>query len=331
VKSNILRNSIFLVVGVLLIFIIACSSKTCESPMVKIGDKCCVDLDSNGICDLDETENKITGKTVKETTQESQVKIEKKQEPEKTPIEEELKIEEITTQEIESAVEQEQQTQEKETATVKIESPTEEIEPDIPTYQFIKKYENRGLGYQYIYNHNQNKIKGDRIRIKLELPKKIGQVTIKETYYPSFYIDTIYLNRKNNEALGYCEKDKYCFSKGLIDVPLRLNYADYKEKTPDEWLYEYAIKQPDLFEERKYYVEEKQTSRATYKTEQGEIRIYYDINIGLPVRIEKQIGEYPSTRMTYSDLTAGTVRDIDVIHRSKDEIPPEEAFYSTRS
>lgn len=302
--------------GVILILIIGCSAETCKAPMAQIGSKCCVDIDDNGICDLDE--NKITGSAVsEEIVAPSPVKIEA--EPEE-PKEAQEKQSFSEPQKPEVSGE----------PTVKVETPKQE-EPDTATYIFIKKYENKGLGYQYIYNKNWNKVKEDRIRINLELLKKIGNVEIKGTSYSAFYIDTIYLNRKNQEALGYCERDRYCFSEGIIDVPLRLNYEDYKEKTPDEWLYEYALKEPDLFEERKYYVKGRQTSRATYKLNNGERRIYYDLNTGLPVRIETQIEEYPTEIIEYRELTSGTVRDVDVIHRSKDEIPPEEVFYSTRS
>lgn len=279
--------------------------------MVQIGEKCCVDLNNNMICDIEETEEK---------SQEQEIVIEEVPE-EKITEQEELPLEEA------EAIEETPEI----TAEVVAEEPVIKVEsPNSETYQFIELYENKQLGYQYIYNTEWHKVKQNKIKIDLNMPKKYTPIEIQGKTYPIFFVDTIYLDRNKQEAKGYCEKDPTCFGEDIMDISLPLNYDEFKDKTPDEWMYEYGPKKPSLFEERKYYIKGKQTTRAIYPTETGEIRVYYDPKTGLVIRIENQIGEHPMQLTEYFDLTAGTVRDVDVIHRTKDEIPPEEAFYSTR-
>ena len=53
IKNKILLFGILLSIA----FLIGCSAEeTCKKPMTQIGDKCCVDLDGNNICDIEETE-----------------------------------------------------------------------------------------------------------------------------------------------------------------------------------------------------------------------------------------------------------------------------------
>jgi len=53
--------------------------------------------------------------------------------------------------------------------------------------------------------------------------------------------------------------------------------------------------------------------------------IFFDERTGLPIRI---ISEKDGTPVTYDylDLSANTVKDVDVIHRNLDNIPSEEYF-----
>jgi hypothetical protein len=308
IKNKILLFGILVSIA----FLIGCSAEeSCKKPMTQINDQCCVDLDENLICDTEEVEEEVV----------EEIKVEK-------PV--------IT---VEPSVEQETKIQAKNeeplvTAQVVIEEPVEEPvaqKPNSESYQFIELYESKKLGYQYIYNTEWHRVKGDKIKIELDMPKKFTPAEIQGERYPIFHVDTIYLDRSKQEAIGYCEKDVTCFAEDIIDLGLPLDYNDYKDKTPDEWLYEYGPKKPDSFEERKYYIKSQLTTRAIYKTETGEIRVYYDPTSGLVLRVETQIEEYPMQITGYLELSAGTVRDIDVIHRNKDEIPPEEVFYSTRS
>lgn len=294
--------------------------------MVQIKDKCCVDLDDNQICDLEE----ISGTTLEE----NEINIITEEKPIEKPV---ITVESpITKTEIIEKTKKEPVNQITGQTTVeepmiKVESSADISKPDTETYQFVELYDKTKPGYQYVYITEWHRVKGNKVKIELNIPKKFRSILIEGKEYPIFYVDRIYLDRSKQEVIGYCEKDPTCFSEELLDVPLKLDYTEFKEKTPDEWLYEYGSQQPDLFEERKYYIKNQLTTRATYTTETGEIRIYFDPKIGLPLRIEKQIGNYPMEITEFFELTAGTVRDIDVIHRTRDEIPPEEAFYSTRS
>lgn len=313
-----IKNKILLF-GILLsiVFLIGCSAEeSCKKPMTQIGNQCCVDLDGNSVCDTEEAEETVVEEIVVEKPV---ITVESPVIEEQTKIQEKVKNEtnEITAQVIaEEPIEEE---------SVIIEKPTSE------SYQFIELYEKGNYGYQYIYNTEWHRIKSNNIKIELGMPKKYTPIKIQEKTYPIFYVDTVYLDRNKQEATGYCEKETTCFSEDILDIALTMDYNNYKEKTSDEWMYEYGPKKPILFEERKYYIKSRLTTRAIYETEKGEVRVYYDPQIGLVLRVEEQIGEYPMKITEYLELTAGTVRDIDVKHRNRDEIPPEEVFYSTRS
>jgi hypothetical protein len=292
---------------------VGCSAEKCEKPLVKIGNKCCVDLNDNQICDVDE------GTETETKTEEKQeiITVEPKQTQEQTE-----QVEEKTQEKPEDKLE--------ETDLETKEESEEEIPPSKTQY-LLDLYTAKQPGYKYICNKEWHKVKDDKIKIELNLPKKYTFVEVKGIRYSVFYIDTVYLDRNTLQAIGYCEQDATCTSGGLLDIPIYVDYNEFKDKTPDEWLKEYAPIEPIAYEANKYYIKGKLTTRATYEIEDGEIRIYYKPRTGLVMRIETQIGEYPTDIIEYFDLTAGTIRDIDVIHRSKSEIPPEETFYSTRS
>lgn len=303
---------------VLVLLLTACSSEEeCKKPMTQLGDKCCVDLDDNKICDLEEET------IIEEAPLEKPViTVESSPKEEKTEITQKQSNEPLITSQVTAEITEE--------PMVKIESPQQPPTPASETYQFIELYEKNSFGYQYLSKGNWNKIKGNRIKREMDIPKKFHSIEINGKKYSLFLVDTVYLDKNTQQATGYCEKDQSCYSEELLDVRLKLDYDEYKDKTPDEWLYEYAPKKPDLFEERKYYVKSRLTSRATYKTETGELRIYFDPKTGLPVRIEERLGEHPLEITEYFELTAGTVKDTDVIHRSRFEISPEDIFYTTR-
>ncbi|MBD3361372.1 hypothetical protein GF358_01120 [Candidatus Woesearchaeota archaeon] len=317
---------------ILALLLVGCSAENlCKKPMVQIKDKCCVDLDENQICDIEET--KEMEKPEVQETKNTESETVEEEIPEEKPV---ITVESKTTKtEITEKPKEEPTNQITGEATaeepiVKVEK-SEEKMSDTETYQFIEMYEANDLGYQYIYNHNWHRMKDNKIKIELSATKKFYNVRIEGKKYPVFHIDRIYIDRNKQEATGYCEKDVNCFAEELTDIPLKLDYAEFNEKTPEDWLYEYGEKQPDLFEERKYYLKSQLTTRAIYQTATGEIRLYYDPKIGLPLRIEEKIEDHPTKITEYFELTAGTVRDVDVIHRNRDEIPPEDVFYTTRS
>lgn len=310
------------------LILVGCSEQTCEKPLALIGSKCCVDLDDNQQCDIDE-QKPIADDTKIETPtqQEPAVKIEPKnqitgdtaveikQEAPKPaapiPAPEPKEIDETP--------------EEKPTVTI------ESQESQSKTQKFLDMYKAMNKGYRYIYMTLTHKINGDKIKIELSAPKKYQAMNINGKQYSAFYIDTIYLDKRKLKATGYCEKHATCYEEEIFDVPLPLNYDEFKQKTPDDWLYEYAPVEPNSYEERKYYVKGRLTTRAIYPITGGEIRMYYDPKIGLPIRIEKQIGSYPMDIIEYFDLVAELITSEDVIHRSRNDISPEDIFYTTRS
>ncbi len=308
------------------LILVGCSEQNCERPLALIDGKCCVDLDDNKQCDIDEQ---------KPAAEDTDIEIPVKEEP-AVKIEPKSQITGGATAEI--TQETPKLAQIPEETTPKITETEEESavtiesqESQSKTQKFLDMYNAMSKGYRYIYMALVHKVNGDKIKIELSTPKKYKAMAINGKNYSVFYIDTIYLDKHKLKATGYCEKHATCYEEEILDVPLQLNYNEFKEKTPDEWLYEYAPVEPNAYEERKYYVKGRLTTRAIYPITGGEMRIYYDPKIGLPIRIEKQIAPYPTETIEYFDLVAELITSEDVTHRSRNDISPEDVFYTTRS
>lgn len=301
-----------------------CSEKNCERPLALIGGKCCVDLDDNKQCDIDEQKPAAENTKVDVSVEEPAVKIEPKNSITGGTI---ADIPQEASKSAPVALPEPEIDETEEKPAVVIESQ----ESHSPAQKFLNMYQAMNQGYRYIYLTQVHKVNGDKIKIELSAPNKYKTLAINGKNYSVFYIDTVYLDKRKLKATGYCEKHAACYEEEIFDVPLQLNYAEFEEQTPDEWLYEYAPLEPSAYEERKYYVKGRLTTRAIYPITGGEIRIYYDPKIGLPIRIEKQIFPYPTEITEYFDLVAELITSEEVIHRSRSDISPEDMFYTTRS
>ena len=221
-----------------------------------------------------------------------------------------------------------------EPAAPPVEVPAEEPKRELPKTkleELMEAYAQGVTSYKYDYKQDKWLIRGDKTRIMLGSAIKLTNVDLDGNHYSLFYIDNVYL--VDQKATGYCEgtHSKYgrqCSSLEIRDIPYTLNYADYKDKTPADWLFEFYDKKPKIIEEGKYYVKGRQATVIIWEEDGVETKMYFDEKLGMPMRIE--IGADPSKEIyDYGNLAANTVRDVDVIHRSYKDIPTEEVFYST--
>ena len=83
--------------------------------------------------------------------------------------------------------------------------------------------------------------------------------------------------------------------------------------------------------DNKYYLKGRRTTKLVF--DEGNnltTRMYFDETTGLPIKVEHE-NINGTAIYNYDDLTAGTVREEDVVHRDAADIPSSEAFYSTYS
>jgi len=322
------------------LIISGCSEKKCEKPFSLINNNCCVDLDNNQKCDINEQAEQEEQETT--LVQESAVKVESKNqitgnaviETKQQEAVSEIKTEQELTQETKEEIiipvpektDLVNKTDEK-SAAITIDTTDA---PRSKTQRFIDMYVNQDKGYQYIYQNQEYKIKDDRIKLSLSSPKKYTSLSINGKQYSIFYIDTVYFDTRKQTATGFCERKSVCYEEEIFDIGLALDYFVYKTKTPNEWLYDYAPLEPALYEENKYYVKGRLTTRATYTIPQGELRIFYEPKIGLPIKIEKQAGYNAPEITEYFYLVSGLVDSEDVRHKTRKEISPADVFYTTR-
>jgi hypothetical protein len=96
---------------------------------------------------------------------------------------------------------------------------------------------------------------------------------------------------------------------------------------PHDWLFQYLEEEPDSLEANKYYVKGRASTTARFNTD-PIIELHIDPLTGLPMRVDTLKGSVLVKRVDFEKLSANSVRDVDVTHRSRDEIPSSEAFYN---
>jgi hypothetical protein len=279
-------------------------------------------MDEDGSCDTEqnatkEEEQAETEIVVEETTpvEIDTSKKEKTEEPEEP--------EEITTELTEEDIEE----FEKESASIDASDLLE---------QLMQTYSEDVTGYKYLYEGDWYLVYEGNIKIKLGESKQYLRRVVNGTHYSIFYVDTIYLNTINKTATGYCEGNdprlgnKPCAELELADIPLPLNYGDHYTKRPDEWLFEVYTLDPEVKTETGYYyIGPRKLRRLEYQDGPKQMIMYYDEEIGLPVKIQSFIDNKPSGLWLYDSLSANTVKEKHVRHRTAEEISSKEGFYST--
>lgn len=219
--------------------------------------------------------------------------------------------------------------------TIPTETHEEEItspaQPRTRLYDFLDKFAQTVTGYSFKYGLNTYFSRGTKYKVILGNAVSVKDVMFGEQKKSLFYYDTIYIDRGAKTAAAYCEGHKstinqQCDSLELYDLALILPYDSYTIKLPEDWLFEYLDTEPTLVDRNKNYIKSRITTLV--KLVNGDtIDLNIDEMIGLPVRVDVKKGNVLVKRYEYEDLVSNKVRDVDVIHRSKSEIPTEEAFY----
>ncbi|VVB80845.1 Uncharacterised protein [uncultured archaeon] len=186
-------------------------------------------------------------------------------------------------------------------------------------------------GYDFIYKGDHYYSKGTKYKIILGAPNTATDVKFGDTEKHLFYYDTIYLDRNAKTAIAYCEGhtsqlNKQCAELALYDLAYPVPYNDYNILLPEDWLMENLDKEPSLVDANKYYINGRATIFVKIN-ETPEIELSFDPGTGLVLRADEKKGEQLLARYNYEELSANAVRDVDVNHRSKSEIPSSETFY----
>ncbi len=297
-----------LLISVLLVACVPLDEQViCTSPYIEHDGACCIDVNENGSCDDQEEPEafeKVEEKIIEPTPEPVEAPAEEPAAPAEAPAE----------------------TPAETPAEPKRELPKTKLE------ELMEAYAQGVTSYSYRFNGNKWLIRGDKSRVKLADVLKLSSVQLNGKHYQLFYIDNVYLEAPNRKATGYCEGThqeygRQCASLEIRDIPYELSYADYQDKKPADWLFDYYLKEPLRIETTAYYVKGRQTTLIIWDDEGTEVKMYFDNKIGLPLKVELTQGT-ATDLYSYDDLTANTVRDADVRHRNIGEIGSEEAFQS---
>ena len=197
-------------------------------------------------------------------------------------------------------------------------------------YAFLDKFVQKVTGYQFSYKQDKYYVRGTKYKVELFRPVTQKSVTFGELKKTLFYYDTVYVDRATKKAVAYCEGHQsylntQCAQLEIYDLAYPVPFADYNMTLPEDWLLAYVNQEPTVLEEDKYYVNQKSVTRATFEGENTTAELNFDPVTGLVIRADlKSGGQFG--RYDYEDLAANLVRDIDVMHRSKNEIPSSETF-----
>ncbi|MBW3004663.1 hypothetical protein KY310_02435 [Candidatus Woesearchaeota archaeon] len=309
-----------------LIMLVSCSpiEQQCEKPFILKEGQCCLDMDEDGSCDTEQNATKEEPEqTETEIVVEETTPVEIKTKEETTTEEPEEEPEEITNE----LTEEEIKEFEKESASVDAADLLE---------QLMKTYTNDVTGYKYLFNNDWYFIYGDDVKIKLGESEQYTSQQVNGTHYAVFYVDTVYMNRIDKTTTGYCEGNdprlgnRRCAELELADVPYPLKYSDFYTKRPDEWLFEVYTLDPEVKTETgHYYIGPRKVRRLEYQDGPRQVIMYYDEEIGLPVKVQTFIDKQPSGLWLYDFLSANTIKAKHVNHRTAEEISSKEGFYST--
>jgi len=198
-------------------------------------------------------------------------------------------------------------------------------------YRFLDTFAEKVKGYEFIYKKDKYFVRGKKYKIILENPVTVKHVTFGDLEKNLFYYDTIYLDRSSKKAVAYCEghdsrMNYQCSDLEIRDLGLPVEYTDFNITLPEDWLFAYLDYEPDVLEENKYYIEGR---ASVYVRFEGatDLELNFDRGSGLVMRVDRKKSGQLLERIDYENLVSNDVREVDVIHRSKDEIPSEEVFY----
>jgi hypothetical protein len=199
-------------------------------------------------------------------------------------------------------------------------------------YKFLDTFAKNVKSYQFRFKINNYYVKGTRYKIILDSPVIVKYVQFGDLKKNLFYYDTVYVDRAAKTAIAFCEGHEsqvnaQCTNLNLYDLAYPVDYKDYDIILPEDWLLSNLDKEPNLFEANKYYVKGRASVFVRFDTSPA-LELSIDPGTGLIMQAETKNGNQLVSRNEYTGLVSNLVRDVDVQHRSKEEIPTNEAFSS---
>ena len=188
----------------------------------------------------------------------------------------------------------------------------EAAEPSLQSYQFRTS---KGTFY----------VRGGVVRYLLLSPILKHNVARDSVNYTELYLDEIIVDRNAKTAKAYCfgftdTTRKQCARLQLADIDFDMQYDVANPKLPEDWAREFASKEVTASDEQKYYLNSIETTRLQFPNG-GEL--YMLPKAGLPIKVVVS----PLEGYTFDNFVINQVRPEDITHRSKTDIPPQEAFY----
>ncbi len=174
----------------------------------------------------------------------------------------------------------------------------------------LKRADQRLKSYQYLELIIPTKKQPDMIYVKgTKIKIKLYEY---DPYIPENYLDHIYLDTATKSIVGRCENRKRCTwpqgdntKKDYTD----LNYANYKPKTPYEWLKEIPptarILGPEVHENR-------ETTKLEYDRGGVKTQMWVDNSYGVPLEIQLTPSAGQKVTYKFNDMQFNTIADRDV-------------------
>jgi hypothetical protein len=179
--------------------------------------------------------------------------------------------------------------------------------------------------YQFKTSKGTFYVRGDKIRYLPRNAINKRGIVLSAVRYPEIFVDELIFDRTDKTATGYCfgfadEVRRECDSLKLMDKAFNLSYDEFVIKMPDDWLTEYLRLAVGDEEHEKYFLNSVETTRVAFK---DGIEMFFFPAAGLPIRVVKG----PLETYDFDNLVINRAKPEDVIHRSRDQISPNEAFY----
>lgn len=216
---------------------------------------------------------------------------------------------------------------------VKEEVKEETISTAKPTrmYKFLDKFA-KVTGYRFMYKGDRYFVKGTTYKIILNVPRTVKDVSFGDIKKNMFYYDTVYVDRANKNAIAYCEGqtsqlNRQCSQLEIFDLGYPVSFTEYDATLPEDWLFSYLDKEPAFLEENKYHLEGGRIVTLAKFDEIPAVELNIDPATGIVMRADKRKGDILVARYDYEEYAPNVVRDVDVMHRSKSDIPTSETFY----
>lgn len=197
-------------------------------------------------------------------------------------------------------------------------------------YKFLDTFAKNVKSYQFKFKINNYYVRGTRYKIILDSPIIVKYVQFGDLKKNLFYYDTVYVDRAAKTAIAFCEGHKsqvntQCTNLNLYDLAYPVDYKDYDIILPEDWLFANLDKEPSTLEANKYYVKGRASVFVRIETDPA-LELSIDPGTGLVMQADTKKGSQLISRNEYTGIVSNLVRDVDVQHRSKEEIPTNEAF-----